>query len=533
MDLRISGVERRLGSGEESLKEAAARILGVPAAAISRWRILRRAVDARRSRPPRFVYVLEVSVPDDAGLSTAGREGVTVTPVAPVHAPPPVPTPARGGLRPVVVGAGPAGLFAALTLALSGLPPLVVERGRPVEERVADVRRFWESGILDPESHVHFGEGGAGTFSDGKLTSRAKNPWTPWVKETLVEAGAPATILTDAKPHIGTDRLRQVLVSLRSRLLGLGCQIRFGTVLADLLVRRGRLSGIVLGTGEEAPAEDLILAAGQSAPDVYRLLLRRGARLEAKPFAMGLRVQHPQDWLDRVQYGSWAGHPDLPPADYFVAVKAPAGDRSVYSFCMCPGGEIIACSSEEGGIVTNGMSAWRRDGAWANSAVVVNVRTDDFRAFGENPLAGLDFRRFWEERAFRLGGGGFFAPAQRLTEFLADGPGEPVGDATYRPGVRGAPLREALPPFAVEALKSGLRLFDQKMRGFVSAEAVLVGVETRTSSPVRILRDESGQSMGLEGVYPCGEGSGYAGGIVSSALDGIRAARRLLAKRAG
>jgi uncharacterized protein len=532
MNLRISGVELPLGKAEASLQEAAAGVLNVPGEAISRWRILRRAVDARQSRPPRFIYVLEVTLPDDTVLAPAEHRGITISAASPDPVSPVVSISA-GGARPVVAGTGPAGLFAALTLAESGLPPLLVERGRPVEERVADVRRFWEAGILDPESHVHFGEGGAGTFSDGKLTSRVKNPWTTWVKQVLVEAGAPASILTDAKPHIGTDRLRKVVVSLRNRLLERGCEIRFGTILADLLTRGGKLAGIVLGAGEEIAADALILATGQSAPDVYGLLMHRGVRLEAKPFAVGFRVQHPQDGIDRIQYGRWAGHPDLPPAEYFLAVPTPAGGRSVYTFCMCPGGEIIGCSSEEGGVVTNGMSAWRRDGPWANSAVVVNVRTEDFREFGGGPLAGLAFRRFWEERAFHLGGGGFYAPAQRLTEFLKDGSAESAGAATYRPGVRGAPLREALPPFAVEALQAGIRLFGRKMPGFLSAEAVLVGVETRTSSPVRILRDESGQCIGAEGVYPCGEGSGYAGGIVSSALDGIRAARRLLEKRAG
>jgi uncharacterized FAD-dependent dehydrogenase len=533
MNFRISGVELPLGEPEPSLGRAAAHALGVPEETVSRWRVLRRAVDARRSGPPRFAYVLEVTVPDDLPVTPAGGGGVTVAPAVPEAAPPVVPAAVRRGPRPVVVGTGPAGLFAALTLAMSGVPPLIVERGRPVEERVTDVRHFWEAGVLDPESHVHFGEGGAGAFSDGKLTSRAKNPDTLWVKRVLADSGAPSAILTDAKPHIGTDRLRSVLVSLRKQLLERGCEIRFRTALTDLFVRRGNLDRVILSGEEEIPADALVLAAGQSAPEVYRLLRRCGARLEPKPFAVGLRVQHPQEWIDRIQYGRWAGHPDLPPAEYFLAVKTPGGDRSVYTFCMCPGGEIIGCSSEAGGVVTNGMSAWRRDGPWANSAVVVNVRTEDFREFGAGPLAGLAFRRFWEERAFRLGGGGFFAPAQRLTDFLEDGPAEEIGAVTYRPGVRAAPLREALPSFAVQAIREGIRLFERKMRGFVSAEAVLVGVETRTSSPVRIVRDDSGQCVGLGGIYPCGEGSGYAGGIISSALDGIRAARRLLAKRTG
>ncbi len=533
MNLRINGVELSFGKPESSLRGVVSGLLNVPEEAISRLKILRRAVDARQSRPPRFVYVLEVGLPDDIRLSPVQKKGITTAASSPDPVPLPVPAIARGGGRPVVVGTGPAGLFAALTLAGSGLPPLLVERGKPVEERIADVRSFWERGVLDPESHVHFGEGGAGTFSDGKLTSRSKNPYTPWVKRVLVDAGAPSSILTDAKPHIGTDRLRNVLSSLRNHLVEQGCEVRFRTVLTDLLMHRGKLAGVVFGSGEEVPAEALILATGQSAPDVYHLLLARGMRLETKPYAIGLRMQHPQDGIDRIQYGKWAGHPDLPPAEYFLAVKTPVGGRSVYTFCMCPGGEIIGCSSEEGGVVTNGMSTWRRNGPWANSAVVVNVRTDDFREFGEGPLAGLAFRRFWEKRAYELGGGGFFAPAQRVTEFLKDGSFDSLGDVTYRPGVRGAPLREALPTFAVDALKAGLRLFERKIRGIVSEEAMLVGVETRTSSPVRILRGDNGQCLGGDGIYPCGEGAGYAGGIVSSALDGIRAARRLLENRAG
>jgi hypothetical protein len=426
----------------------------------------------------------------------------------------------------VVVGCGPAGLFAALTLAESGVPVLLLERGKPVPERIPDVDAFWERGLLNPESHVHFGEGGAGTFSDGKLTSRVKNPHTGWVKRVLVEMGAPAAILTDARPHIGTDRLRAVVVNLRKRLVEMGCEVRFGARVTDFILHRGKLSGLVVNGREEIRAEHLILAVGQSADDTYGKLLERGIALAPKPFAVGFRVEHPQESIDRIQYGRWSGHPDLPPADYFLTARIEAMNRSVYTFCMCPGGQVIGCSAETGGVVTNGMSRFRRESHHANSAVIVQVGVEDLG--GGDPLSGLAFRRRWEETAFRVGGGGYFAPAQRLTDFLADREGSAGLKTSFLPGVREAPLREVLPPFAVAALRQGFGMFERKMPGFVTREAILIGVETRTSSPIRILRGADGQSVNTEGLFPCGEGAGYAGGIVSSALDGIRAAERLL-----
>ena len=430
------------------------------------------------------------------------------------------------GRRPVVAGCGPAGLFAALTLAEKGIPVLLLERGRAIQERLADVRAFWERGILNPESNVHFGEGGAGTFSDGKLTSRVKNPCTSRVKLVLVDMGAPADILVDARPHIGTDRLREVVVNLRKRLIDLGCEVRFGARVTDFRIHRGCLVGIVVNDSEEIRADHLILATGQSAADTYRKLAERGVALAPKPFAIGLRVEHPQELINRIQYGRWAGHPDLPPADYFLTAKVEALNRACYSFCMCPGGRVIGCSAEAGGVITNGMSRLGRESPCANSAVVVNVQSEDLG--GEGPLAGLAFRRHWEERAFLAGGSDYCAPAQRLTDFLSGKTHSPIGRCSFLPGVRGADLRDVLPPFVVEGLKRGFAEFERKMPGFITGEAILIGVETRTSSPVRITRGEDGQGLNLTGLYPCGEGAGYAGGIISSALDGIRAAERLI-----
>lgn len=525
MVLEISGIAVSLGEGEGVLTGKAAAILGVPFEKIESLRVIRRSIDARRRRPPRFIYVVEVSLPDEASWSDKPAKGVTVSRLSQDKPPSFLKPRLKPAARPVVIGCGPAGLFAALALAESGMPPLLLERGKSVARRVLDVNRFWDEGRLNPESHVHFGEGGAGTFSDGKLTSRVKNPFTTWVKGVLVELGAPADILTDARPHIGTDKLRAVVVRLREKLADLGAEIRFEARATDFLMHRERIVGVVINEHEEIRTERLILAIGQSADDTYRNLQERGVRLEPKPFAMGLRVEHPQELINEIQYGKWHRHPELPPADYFLTAAIEDMNRSVYSFCMCPGGQIIGCSASAGGVVTNGMSASRRDGPYANSAVVVNVRVDDF---GDAPLMGLAFRRHWEERAFACGGGNYHAPAQRLTDFLKDATGGVVGPTTFRPGVRAASLREVLPGFVVEALKKGFRLFEQKMPGFVSAEAHLIGVETRTSSPVRISRGPDGQSVTVAGIYPCGEGSGYAGGIISSALDGIRAARQII-----
>lgn len=511
--------------GEGGLRDRIAMVLGVAAERIGTLKVIRRSLDARRRRPPRFVYIVEASLPDDVSWTANPAAGVTVRP-APEREPPSFPTVRAGsGLRPVVIGCGPAGLFAALTLARRGMPPLLLDRGKAVAERVADVGRFWNDGLLDPESHVHFGEGGAGTFSDGKLTSRSGNPRTVWVKQVLVDMGAPLSILTDSRPHIGTDRLREVVVRLRERLRELGCEVRFGARVTDFLTSRGRIAGVAVNAAEEIRTDRLILAIGQSADDTYGLLQARGVRLEAKPFAVGLRVEHPQDLINEIQYGRWRRNPALPPADYSLTARPGPAERSVYTFCMCPGGQIIGCSAEPGGVVTNGMSNARRDGPYANSAVVVNVLPGDFQVGG--PLGGLDFRRFWERQAFLQGGGGYRAPAQRLTDFLEERDAGSVGMTSFLPGVRAAPLRNVLPRFAGDALKEGIRRFDRKMPGFITAEAHLIGVETRTSSPVRIARGGDGQSVTTAGLYPCGEGAGYAGGIISSALDGIQAALRV------
>jgi uncharacterized protein len=523
--LRITGITLSLGEGEEVLKGKVASILRIPDELVSSLTVVRKSIDARRRKPPRFIYSLDCTVPD--GVDLTGTNGVKIEELLEAKKPVMGPAKMSTSKRPVIVGCGPAGIFAALTLAERGIPPLLLDRGKSVPERIADVQAFWEMGILNTESHVHFGEGGAGTFSDGKLTSRIKNPYTAWIKTRLVDAGAPSAILTDAKPHVGTDRLRDVVINLRKRLVELGCEIRFEAKVTDFLLHGGKVEGVVVRDYEEIKTDHLILASGQSAEDTYGRLSELGVQLEPKPFAIGFRVEHPQELIDAIQYGKWRGHPDLPPADYILTARLPHMRRSVYTFCMCPGGSVIGCSSEEGTIVTNGMSRYRRGSPYANSAVVAAVHCEDFRDAARHPLCGLVFRRRWEERAFVLGGENYHAPAQGLVDFMKDSERTVVRETSFSPGVEPALLREALPLFAIEALKQGIVEFDKKMRGFITEEATLIGVETRTSSPVRILRGPDSQSVNVAGLYPCGEGAGYAGGIISSALDGIKAAEKI------
>ncbi|MDQ1278331.1 MAG: uncharacterized protein QG555_1373 [Thermodesulfobacteriota bacterium] len=525
---RIDGVPLALDEDVQLLSSLVAAILHIDGNHIDNLQIIRKSLDARRNRPPRFIYNLSFTREEDWSPPANLPAGVKISNV------PAEPEPAAfsfsfpAGKQVVVVGCGPAGLFAALFLALHDCPVLLLERGGPVEERHGDVQSFWTRGILLPESNVYFGEGGAGTFSDGKLTSRVRNPYTVWVKKILVEMGAAPEILTDAKPHIGSDRLRKVLINLRKHLLSMGCQVRFHAKMTDLIIHNNHLEGIVVNGVEEIKSDQLVLAIGQSSEETYRLLADRGVELGSKAFAMGLRVEHPQEHINRIQYGRWMGNSALPPADYTLTARLRELNRSVYSFCMCPGGQVIGSSSRDGGIVTNGMSLAARQGSYANSAIVVNVHPEDYDDYGPPGLSGLAFRRSWEERAFTAGGGNYRAPAQGLINFLDDRDSPETGATTFLPGVTAVTLKSLLPDYVYDSLRTGIRHFQQAMPGFITAEANLIGVETRTSSPVRITRGEDGQSARVRGIYPCGEGAGYAGGIISSALDGIRAALNIL-----
>lgn len=512
--------------GEDALPSLVAGLLGLSVDDLHNFRIVRKGIDARRKPRVKTVYTVAFSVYNEEPLrARLGKDPALAwepEQMAPVF------PPARSQSRIVIAGSGPAGLFAALRLAEYGLTATIIERGQPVEERSLHVQKFWGTGQLDPESNVQFGEGGAGTFSDGKLTCRSRGPLVPWVLEQFTAFGAPPEVRYLAKPHIGTDRLRCVVASIRRHLLEKGFQVRFNCRLTDIATRAGGISSLVVNHAEELPCDLLILATGHSARDTYEMLERRAVPLEQKAFAMGLRVEHPQELIDRIQYGG-PRHPNLPAADYALAWNNASSGRSAYSFCMCPGGVVIAGASEEGGVVTNGMSGQMRNSPFANSALVVNVKLDDFGA--GDPLAGVRLQRQWERQAFMAGGGGYRAPAQNLMAFMGL-PGKGQLSGSYRPGMTEADLATVLPPFICQTLREGIADFGRKMRGFVTAEATLIGIESRTSSPVRVLRDEQYESRGLRGLYPAGEGAGYSGGIMSSAIDGIKVADTIAARLA-
>ena len=501
---------------EETLPALLAAKLSVPVSSLQNVRIIRKGIDARKKPQIKIVYTLSFSA-DSSVQSRLGTDPSLEWLDEIVHQ---TPQQLQSSQRIVIVGSGPAGLFAALRLAEYGVTATIVERGEPVEQRALSVQRFWKDGILDPESNVQFGEGGAGTFSDGKLTCRSKDLLVPWVLDKLATFGAQPEIRYLAKPHIGTDRLRTVISAIRRELQNKGFIFRFGCRMTDLSITNGRLSAVILNDTEEIPCDHLILASGHSARDTLELLERLNVPLQRNPFAMGLRVEHPQELINTIQYGSQK-QSKLPAADYAVAWNSSSSGRSAYSFCMCPGGVVVGGASEVGGVVTNGMSGQLRNSPYANSALVVNVREDDFD--GPGPLAGVRLQRRWEQRAFELGGGGYRAPAQNLLGFL-ELPGKGAARTSYRPGICETELDTVLPQFIIDTLREGITDFGRKLRGFVTAEATLIGIESRTSSPVRVLRDSCFESVGVKGLYPAGEGAGYAGGIMSSAVDGIKVA---------
>ncbi|HUW25389.1 MAG TPA: NAD(P)/FAD-dependent oxidoreductase [Gallionella sp.] len=529
--LRLTDIRLPLTHQEDEIRAAILKRLDITKDDLIDYRIFRRGVDARKKHNILFTYTLHVTVRDEAAILVRCKNDPHVSIAPETHYHFVVQAPKNLPSRPVVIGMGPAGLFAGLVLAQMGFCPLLLERGKAVRERTKDTFGLWRQGVLDPESNVQFGEGGAGTFSDGKLYTQIKDPrhLGRKVLDEFVKAGAPEEILYESHPHIGTFRLVGMLEKMRETIQSLGGEIRFQSRVDDIEIDHGKVRAVLLGNGERIETSHLVLAIGHSARDTFEMLHKRGVYLEAKPFSIGLRIEHPQALIDRARYGDSAGNPLLGAADYKLVHHATNG-RSVYSFCMCPGGTVVAATSEAGRVVTNGMSQYSRNERNANSAIVVGVTPQDYLTHPndpEHPLAGIEFQRRWESRAYELGGGNYQAPGQLVGDFLAGKPSSNFGvvQPSYTPGVHLTDLSSALPDYAVAAIREALPVFARQIKGFDLPDAVLTGVETRTSSPVRVRRrDDDLQSVNTGGLYPAGEGAGYAGGILSAAVDGIRIA---------
>ncbi len=547
--LRLTELRLPLGHADEDLRRALLARLKLVSAELIGHTVFKRSYDARKKVAVVLIYTVDCTLAHEAAVlqRLAGDPHVRPSPDTRYrftgHAPADFYAAQRP--RPVVVGFGPCGLFAALILAQMGLRPIVLERGRAVRQRTKDTWGLWRQGVLDAESNVQFGEGGAGTFSDGKLWSQISDPrhLTRKVLTEFVKAGAPEEILFVSKPHIGTFRLVSVIEKMRAEIEALGGEIRFEQRVVDLHISAGRVRGLRLASGEELMADHVVLALGHSARDTFSMLHERGVFMQAKPFSVGFRIEHPQGLIDRARFGPSAGHPVLGAADYKLVHHASNG-RSVYSFCMCPGGTVVAATSEPNRVVTNGMSQYSRNERNANAGIVVGINPADYRQDGAtqgevSPLDGMTFQRIWESRAYQLGGGAYQAPGQLVGDFIqgqtSTAPGQVL--PSYKPGVAmtnlALPGQGSLPDYALAAIREALPAFEQQIKGFAMPDAVLTGVETRTSSPLRITRGRNFQSLNVAGLYPAGEGAGYAGGIMSAGVDGIEVAEALAASVLG
>lgn len=535
--MRINNLTLSIDEPIDSLKEKVAKKLKISASEFQKFKIIRESIDARKKGSIKFNYSVEVKLLKEESIvkrlhdkdiiieKEDKKEEFQYGSKKLLH-------------RPVIVGMGPAGMFAGLLLAQNGYKPLILERGEAVENRTEAVQKFWKTGVLNKESNVQFGEGGAGTFSDGKLTTRIKDNRCDYVIEKFVRFGAPQEIAYEGKPHIGTDVLKNVVKNLRNDIIKLGGEVLFNSKLEDITIENKEICAITVN-GQLIPCKALILAIGHSSRDTYEMLHNRSILMEAKPFAIGVRVEHPQFLINESQYGAFAEHPRLKAADYRLAHTVQSNKRGVYSFCMCPGGEVVAAASEENRLVTNGMSNYRRDGKNANSALVVTVSPEDFKneSYKFNternlnyPLLGMEMQRFYEEAAFNLGGGEYIAPVQLLGDFLTNKQSKKLGSVapSYKPGYEFRSLSECLPDYVITSLKEGIVAFDKKIHGYAKDDAVLTGVETRTSAPVKILRNAELQSVSVKGLYPSGEGAGFAGGIISAAVDGLKCAEEIM-----
>lgn len=544
--IRLSDLILPLDHSPDAIEAAVIDRLALAPGQLERFAVVRRGNDARKKSAIKLVYVIDLVVRDETAVLARHANDSHVRPAPDTSYRPPVRAPegwsgrSEDGTRPVVIGAGPCGLMAALILAQMGLKPIIVERGKAVRERTKDTWALWRRAELTPESNVQFGEGGAGTFSDGKLYSRIKDPrhLSRKVLTEFVKAGAPADILTEAHPHIGTFRLVTMVMSIRETIEQLGGEYRFQTRVEDFAIETGadgtrQIAGLHLSDGSFLPARHVICAVGHSARDTFGRLFASGVHAEAKPFAIGVRIEHPQSWIDRARYGAHAGHPILGAAAYALTHRASNG-RTVYSFCMCPGGRVVAATSEEGRVVTNGMSQHSRAEFNANSGLVVDI--DPQRDYPGGPLAGIDFQRHWESLAFTAGGSNYKAPGQKVGDLLAGRPSS--GDfgavvPSYQPGVTLTDLSLCLPDFVITAIREALPVFGRQIKDYDHPDVVLTGVEARTSSPVRFTRGADLQSLNTRGLYPAGEGAGYAGGILSAAVDGIKVAEALARELVG
>lgn len=534
--LRIQNIKVPIGQSKdrkEEMRSILSQIVkktGLKKYEIERLSIYKRSIDARKKEEISFVYTCDFeSEKEEALIKKAKKLSLSFTPDMSYQEA--ISGEEELSHRPVIVGAGPAGLFAGLFLARRGYRPVIIERGDDVDERTRRIERFWQKGVLDPESNVQFGEGGAGTFSDGKLTTLINDRRCRNIIEEFIEAGAPEDILYKNKPHIGTDILRTTVKNLRSKIISLGGEVRFRSKLTDIVIVDGRVVEVEINGREKLSCDVLLLAIGHSARDTFELLYNRGLNISQKAFSIGVRVEHRQKMINRAQYGDNEEVSNiLGAADYKLSYHSPSG-RSAYTFCMCPGGTVVAASSEENMVVTNGMSEYRRDEENANSALLVNVTPEDFHS--AHPLAGVEFQRKWERLAFETGGGNYFAPAQTIGSFLNGDKGSvpSLGEVrnSYRPGITLTELSHCLPEYVVETMKEALHYFDEKLEGFASPDGLLTGVETRSSSPIRINRGGDHLSN-IGGVYPVGEGAGYAGGIMSSAVDGVKTAEKVIEK---